>query len=196
MYVPVGKGRRRKFVKFVRGPDLSEEMAKYDPADVATSRPPARQHSLAPLLRATSTPWIGYDYRVTGTFMEAERLVKLRAKKEEAILAGARHMKFKDEEVEWYDSDRAFMRWVCQSGGYGVRSLANLSYEWPPLFRTRIGTYELSRALHQHREERLSISMMVYEHLLGLAEFLPSLEDGTTPEVCLAPQSELLGGRR
>lgn len=194
MYVPLGKGKRRRFIKFVKGPSLDEEKASYDPADVATSRPP-EHHSLAPLLRATSTPWIGYDYRVTGTFLEAERLVELRRLREEAMVAGKRFVPLSPEKVEWFESDSSFMKWVGQTSATSVTAVCNLSRELPPLFRTRIGTYDLSRAIHHNRESRLSVSMMVYEHLLGLAEFLPSLEDGTEPEVYLAPQSKLLYGR-
>lgn len=196
MYVPLGKGRRRRFVKFVKGPTLAEEVSSFSPADVALSRPPERLPSVAPLLRATSTPWIGYDYRVTGTFLESERLVELRRLREEALVAGRRSLSLSPERVEWFNSDPSFMRWVGQSSGYGVESVFDLSYPLPPLFKTRIGTYQLSLALHQHREERLSVSAMVYEHLLGLAEFLPPLEDGTLPEAYLKPETYLLFGER
>ena len=171
---------RRRPLAFVSGGQLSD----YAPADVAMSRPPARQHSLAPLMRARSTPWIGFDHRTRGTFLEAPIMRDFWRIRDEAIAAGRKYI-FKDSDVERFENDSMFSTWLHYGGKptYHVRYLTTKG-NLPGLYTTKISTYELSRALHHDRESKLSVSAMVHEHLLGLAEFLPDI-DGDLGELLL-----------
>jgi len=76
------------------------------------------------------------------------------------------------------DSDERLLVWW--HGGSGSSGRGDPSaWRWgdfvSPLYRTKIGDYELSRAINHSRSETLSIAAMVHEHLVGLQEFLPPL---------------------
>lgn len=169
MYYPTGKGKRRRMVKFVRGPDLDPVVPS---ASYELSRPAGVRSRTPAVLKAFATPWIGYDARVTGTYLEDPVFRKYRScllrflGEKKKFRRGA--CIFSDEEAAEFDGNKYLSRFL------GCRP-STTRYLSRPLLRTSISDYTLAIALSDVEGERISLAAMVYEHLYVLREFLPDI---------------------